>query len=149
MASCIWDNETGPRTCTVCGWHFPHDHAGPVDSPCPHPDTLQGKPRPRRVAVARVNGPGDHLHDAIARWCGVQPSEGCGCQSKIAQMNAWGPQGCREHLDEIVRWLLEKKPTGRCAAFAKLPEKARAWAIRRMVLLAIGKAESDSGNVVA
>jgi hypothetical protein len=30
---------------------------------------------------------------------------GCNCNPIIAEMNAWGVDGCREHFDEIVAWL--------------------------------------------
>lgn len=36
---------------------------------------------------------------------GYTDSVGCGCKSKARRMNEWGPDGCREHLDEIVGWL--------------------------------------------
>jgi len=84
------------------------------------------------------------LHIAITAICGNQQTDGCQCLERVFRMNAWGTSGCREHLDEIVGWLLEKKPAGRCAAFAKLPKMVRAWAIRIMVTEAISNAENAS-----
>ena len=66
------------------------------------------KPPQSRTPSDAAPGPGDYLHDAIQRWIGESPTADCQCRSRIAQMNAWGPQGCREHLDEIVVWLLDE-----------------------------------------
>lgn len=85
-----------------------------------------------------VRGPGDYLHDAILRWVGESPTDGCQCRSRISQINARGPQGCREHLDEIVGWLLDEAQR-RGWRTAKLPGVR--WAIKRLVFQAIHKAE--------
>ena len=85
-------------------------------------------------------GPGDYLHDAIQRWVGENPTSNCQCKSRIAQMNAWGLVGCREHLDEIVDWLLDeaiKRGWWKCAV--AMPG-SRLF-IRHMVVGAIKKAE--------
>lgn len=68
------------------------------------------EPPPSTVGptVPTTRGPGNYLHDTIQRWVGESPTDGCQCSSRIEQMNAWGPQGCREHLDEIVGWLLDE-----------------------------------------
>lgn len=64
---------------------------------------------PRRVCGIRGNGdtklPGSRLSRIIKFLFGQKAVLGCGCTSKINEMNAWGPAGCREHLDEIVDWL--------------------------------------------
>ncbi len=101
------------------------------------------KPRPKpqqqtEPAIPATRGPGDYLHDAILRWVGEAPTEDCQCRSRIAQMNAWGPQGCREHLDEIVEWL-SSEAQRRGWGTAKLPGVR--WAVKRLVLSAIHKAE--------
>jgi len=86
------------------------------------------------------HGPGDYLHDAILRWVGESPTEDCQCRSRIAQMNAWGPAGCREHLEEIVDWLLAeatKRGWWKCAVVVP---GSRLF-LRRMVLGAIKKVE--------
>jgi hypothetical protein len=46
-------------------------------------------------------GPGFELH-RIFDQLGVEMQEGCACRARIAQMNTWGVEGCREHLEEIV-----------------------------------------------
>lgn len=33
---------------------------------------------------------------------GFVPEDGCNCEELAAQMNEWGPKGCREHRSEIV-----------------------------------------------
>ena len=85
-----------------------------------------------------ASGPGDYLHDAILRWVGEAPTEDCQCRSRIAQMNAWGPQGCKEHIDEIVEWLLSEAQR-RGWGTAILP--GARWAVKRLLFGAIRKAE--------
>ena len=46
-----------------------------------------------------VRGPGAELHVALGR---CKPFEHC------AQMDEWGPDGCEEHFDEIVGWIVEE-----------------------------------------
>ena len=75
---------------------------------------------------------------------GHYPRPGCSCKSKIRQMNAWGVDGCREHIDEIVDWLVEAAADhGKLARIVvRLPGVrllARAE-IRRLVELAIERA---------
>lgn len=53
-------------------------------------------------------GVGDHLHSLIRKYFSQEASFGCGCAEMIAKMNAWGPQGCKEHLGEIANHLLKK-----------------------------------------
>lgn len=101
---------------------------------------------PSSTAVSTVpvtRGPGDYLHDAILRWVGESPSEDCQCRSRIAQMNAWGPQGCREHLDEIVGWLEEEAKNRGWWKYAVSVPGSRFF-LRRMVLATIKKAEHGS-----
>lgn len=56
----------------------------------------------------RPKGPGDYLHEMIKRWTGEDIERGCQCKAWIDRMNAWGPAGCREHLDEIVAHMLSE-----------------------------------------
>lgn len=51
-------------------------------------------------------GPGTILSKAL-RSAGFTETGVCGCWSHAAQMNAWGPDRCHEHLEEIVGWLME------------------------------------------
>jgi hypothetical protein len=102
-----------------------------------------------------IKGPGDFLHDAILKQVGEGPTRECGCTDRIVKMNAWGPVGCREHLDEIVGWLVEQakthkwmdNPTPKLVRLnrwlMKLPggTKPTEFICRQMVLSAIRKAE--------
>lgn len=51
-------------------------------------------------------GPGTELKKLLA-WFAVE-SDSCQCESHATQMDAWGPDGCRERMDTIVGWLLEE-----------------------------------------
>jgi hypothetical protein len=89
-------------------------------------------------------GPGDFLHDAILKWAGEGPSRECGCTDRINKMNAWGPQGCREHLDEIVEWMKEQaKQRDWWKIAVAVPVLPRMF-IRQMILGAIEDAESSA-----
>jgi hypothetical protein len=107
-----------------------------------HPRCARSTKSPQpRTPSGTARGSGDYLHDAIQHWIGESPTLDCQCRSRIAQMNAWGPAGCCEHLEEIVGWLADeaaKRGWWRCAV--ALPG-SRIF-LRRMVLAAINKAES-------
>ncbi|MCE5268908.1 MAG: hypothetical protein LLG00_13600 [Planctomycetaceae bacterium] len=90
-----------------------------------------------------TKGPGDHLHDAIMRWAGEVPTRECGCADRIAAMNQWGPSGCREHIDEIVGWLLDEASKRGWWRYAVAVPGSR-YFIKRMVLGAIKSAELDT-----
>jgi hypothetical protein len=57
-----------------------------------------------RYRELKIPGVGDHLADVV-RIFEIARKEGCGCDEMIAQMNAWGIDGCREHRAEIVEHL--------------------------------------------
>jgi hypothetical protein len=38
----------------------------------------------------------------------IEQTEECPCYEHARTMDAWGPDGCREHLNEIVEWLREE-----------------------------------------
>lgn len=50
-------------------------------------------------------GPGTELKAILALWAG--PDEKCGCNAKIATMNGWGINGCRQNFSTIVDWLCD------------------------------------------
>lgn len=56
----------------------------------------------------RVMKCGSSLRAALQYWFGQAHTAQCGCGDRVAQMNAWGPKGCRENLDTIVGWLWEE-----------------------------------------
>ena len=107
-----------------------------ADPEKPKPVPLKSPSATVEPAVPPARGPGDYLHDAILRWVGETPTEDCQCRSRIAQMNTWGTQGCREHLDEIVGWLEEEAKNRDWWKYAVAIPGSR-FLIRRMVLGAI------------
>lgn len=87
---------------------------GPADIPAPperEPPRRavreRDEPREARPRAPRgTGGPGTELH-AIFASLGVRLTSGCGCQSRISQMDVWGVATCRERKEEIVAWLRE------------------------------------------
>lgn len=57
---------------------------------------------------SRTKGVGDFVHDSIVRLFGEGITEGCGCQSKITEMNQLGPAGCRKQLPKLAAYLSAK-----------------------------------------
>ena len=55
-------------------------------------------------------------------------------------MNRWGPAGCREHLNEIVEWMMDEAKQRGWWRYAVAVPGSRLF-VRRMVLGAIKKAE--------
>lgn len=66
-----------------------------------HPDD-----RPKEVVNAWLPGygPGTEFQK-ILKSVDINPSAGCDCNAKAAQMDIWGVVGCEEHLAEIIQWL--------------------------------------------
>jgi hypothetical protein len=94
-------------------------------------------------APPSAKGPGDYLHDTILYWVGESPTSDCQCNSRIVQMNAWGPAGCREHRDEIVDWLVDEATNRGWWKYAVAVPGSR-YFIKRMVLEAIKKIPSTN-----
>ncbi len=53
---------------------------------------------------APPSGPGTELK-AILHSLDINPVASCDCNSRANQMDAWGVQGCRDRIDEIVGWM--------------------------------------------
>jgi hypothetical protein len=51
-----------------------------------------------------TEGPGTELHKIFAELY-ISPTVSCQCEAMRNQMNSWGPEGCREHRDEILEHL--------------------------------------------
>lgn len=51
-----------------------------------------------------ASGPGTELKKLIS-WFYSPNKKKCNCLTRIAKMNAWGPDKCTERMDTIVRWL--------------------------------------------
>ena len=61
---------------------------------------------------------------------------------RMRQMNEWGPDGCREHLDEIVTWLKEEAgKRGWWKTAVKIPGASQG--IKFMVNWSIRQARKD------
>lgn len=50
------------------------------------------------------HGVGSELRSMLAKF-GIVSAAGCPCNEMAAQMDAWGPDGCEQRLDEIVAHL--------------------------------------------
>lgn len=66
----------------------------------------QETPPPHDPKLRIKDGPGTELKKILAKLHMHQYS-GCACRLRIAQMNAWGVDQCRERIDEIAAWLEE------------------------------------------
>lgn len=58
----------------------------------------------------QMKGPGTELQKLIS-WFYVPDDSKCKCNDRIAKMNKWGPDGCEERMDTIVRWLKHSAAT--------------------------------------
>ena len=65
-------------------------------------DSIQTVIRPRRIG-----GPGTELKKLLKK-IGLAEQSSCQCKSRAQQMDANGPQWCRDNLDTIVGWLREE-----------------------------------------
>lgn len=96
------------------GTHVPNPGVRIAGAP-PGGRTIPANP-PNPAATAALSGavgPGTHLKimlDSVGLNAGTLKGAGtCGCDDLAAQMDAWGPNGCREHRAEIVAKLRENK----------------------------------------
>jgi len=112
---------------------------------CPLAGSVSPAP-PRRPRV------GDVFAELLAAKYGAAVTSKCDCGDKIAQMNNWGPAGCRENLETIVGWIIESAAiadseaaedpetkgggAGR-ALRAIAPDAAKRWKLRPLVGKAI------------
>lgn len=56
------------------------------------------------VVDAPEDGPGAELKKLL-KALRIDTFHGCECESRTAQMNHWGTEGCRSHREDIVLWL--------------------------------------------
>jgi len=92
---------------------------------------------PGKDGVLQPAGPGYYLKRSLL-WFGLRDDGTCGCDKHAAQMDAWGPDGCEEHMDEILGWLRE-------AAAKRLPHAPWVdWSARSAVKAAIAAARRDA-----
>jgi hypothetical protein len=55
-------------------------------------------------STIKASGPGTELQKLIS-WFYSPDNKRCKCATRIAKMNAWGPDKCEENMDTILRWL--------------------------------------------
>lgn len=179
---CKYDWRVDRWTCSVCGTVvIPREGEGPPrrppNSPCTGKRRLLdrrrcARPTPHPRAAVRLDppgagcrpsppiipesGPGSHLKDVIRETIGETPLCG-GCLCWLAQMNAWGVAGCREHLDEIVGRLFKmvrhfdwgkkspplKARAARAASYVPVAAAAVRARCRAMADEAIRRAEAE------
>lgn len=97
------------------------------------------------IDISVSKGPGDFLHDAILKWVGEGPTRECSCKDRINKMNAWGPAGCREHLQEIGDWLVEEAGKRGWWKYAVIVPGSR-YFIDQMIFGAIEAAEREQAK---
>lgn len=91
-----------------------------------------------------ARGPGTILKAMIRDWLKVH-DEGCGgCKKLLEQMDAWGPDGCRQRIGRIVPQIRRnaKKNKNWLAIIGSRIPGVR-WPIYGMVLLAIRASETE------
>lgn len=59
------------------------------------------KDLPSHFQTPVQRGPGAELKKLLAKF-GIHASPTCGCNKMAVQMNAWGPDECLNHIEEIV-----------------------------------------------
>ncbi|MDA1232964.1 MAG: hypothetical protein O2856_19530 [Planctomycetota bacterium] len=78
---------------------------------------LDGKVSTKSRSARPVdNRVGTVLHRLLRDRFGAKIAK-CKCQEWIDRMNAWGPDGCTEHLDEIVEHLIQEARTNEQASY--------------------------------
>jgi hypothetical protein len=100
-----------------------------VDHPA-YPAIKKGKPG---------IGPGSQLSHMLSRLR-IKALEGCSCKARSKKMDQWGPDGCEEHLDEIVGWLHEEARK-RKLLFLR-------WPAKTLVRVAIHKARKAQNAIL-
>ena len=99
----------------------------------------------RNMELQRImsdsTGPGTALANMIPDWA-VQFKEGCGCRDMQAKMDKWGPDGCLERMDLIVKHLMTQSDN-LIPAFKMVPGPMRKVIATGMVRHAIGQVRSS------
>lgn len=117
---------------------------GPLQRKAPDYQERRNRAARRKIRGSKY-GPGSELADAIKRL-GYTIERGCKCKSRVAAMNAWGPDGCRERTEEIVDWLMRSaKKAGwleRFVATAPVLRWGTREVLRQLVKEACDRSES-------
>ncbi len=160
MNLCDFEPDGTGWTCRLCGWqdrpHPKHPRTTPTTKNCPakRSPSLPNE-KPPGPPFPRPPGPGTHLHRLLKTITGEDITAGCVCTSRIAEMNARGPQWCRDNVETIVDWLIEE--SDRRLKQAKEEGKSAGWrlwvggmglpgwrlVLRWLVLAAVRRAERE------
>lgn len=152
-------NVDGQWQCTYCEWTYPRKSDKPPRRNCPAKRTpeqiaAQEAEQARQKHLAQ-HGPGAHLHALIKQITGEGITEACKCKSRIAEMNNRGCDWCRENTEQIIDWLIEEvdrrlkvaqdahKPAAWRLRLGGLDLPGRRWTLRRLILLAVRRAERE------
>jgi len=161
VLNCEFDRQPdGTCECSVCHRRL----ASPEPVNCPAklaamPDLLLAMRLGHEQTVKRIQqnrgaigessprGPGDYLHAMILFWTREEPRPGCGCAALIKRMNAWGPDGSRQHAKHIVAHMV-KEAIERGWRIAKSPAAAAIahLAVRRACRLAEREAKRRASH---
>ena len=93
-------------------------------------------PWPKMMPDGTLCGPGQQLKASL-KLIGIVAAEGCSCNGKALQMDAWGPDGCREHMEEILDGLKQEADARKMGHLFVRP------AVKLMVSRAIRAAEKQ------
>ena len=121
--------------CDIIG---PEPHCSRCGVPARVMNLRRHCPAKRRGAC----GPGCQLRRTLS-WF-VRDDGTCGCTEYAAQMDAWGPDGCEERLDEIVAHLLEQAAK-RSVFLGAVPAAAVIPMVRRAIAAARAEATPPPG----
>jgi len=100
----ILKSEHLHRLCSEVDGYFELWESGVGPLQKPRPDAVRERRLRERAKGIDRDAPGSVLAENI-RQLGYTVTRGCQCKSKIATMNLWGVEGCRERIEEIVDWL--------------------------------------------
>lgn len=82
---------------------------GNICSACGRPTSRTDLPRNCAATLQAKQGVGAHLKAMLAGWpFRITATPGCPCNAMAARMDAWGPDGCEQRLDEIVAHLRDQ-----------------------------------------
>ena len=96
-----------------------------------------------REEFALPCGPGCQLRRTLS-WF-VRDDGKCGCTEFAAQMDAWGPDGCDERMDEIVAHLVEQAEK-RGVILGAIAAASATTLVRRAIDAARAEAAADNSK---
>ena len=135
----LLDKATDSYMCRRCGAIYRGIKVLPLRAVCKA--RKQGATNTAPPPPKPAGGPGTELM-AILSGMGINATEsGCKCKSRAAAMDLYGVPWCRQNLDEIVSWLIEEAERRKWPMGRKWLRRGAQWAAKKLVLLAIQRAE--------